>query len=92
VIWCGSKNKYNNKKCLQEIGLRTQNTIIIINFLINMIGRPTCPFNEHENEEDVHMNSKIHEDSDYNLALDSPPSPTNHMFHVLGEVGLVETK
>ena len=56
-----------------------------------MIRRPTWPFNEYENEEDIHVSSKNHGESDYNLALDSPPSP-DHMFHVLGEVGLVETK
>ena len=55
---------------------------------MNVIGRHTWPFNERKNEEDIHMSSENHEESDHNLDMDSPASPTNHMFHILGEVGL----
>ena len=38
VVWCGSKNEYQNYNvCLQEIGLRAQNVITILSSIVSMI-------------------------------------------------------
>ena len=36
--WCGSKNRYQKDKCLQEIALHAQNMITILVSIVNIIG------------------------------------------------------
>jgi hypothetical protein len=54
VIWCGSKNIYQKDMCLKVSGLCAQNMITILDSIINIIGEPIRPLNEHEI---VHFNT-----------------------------------
>ena len=67
--------------CSKEIGIHTQNFLIVLGSIVNIIiffggGGPIWPFNEHENLhfdhecEDIHMIFKKNEESGYGLDLD----------------------
>ena len=98
VLWghvapgANQKDTHSEKK----IGLHAQNMITILSSVVKIFKRNLC---DHLlstriftfiNESDIHMNSEIDEASDYGHDLDSLtryPSYTNHMFHILGELG-----
>ena len=47
----------------------------ILKSIVNLIGRPTWKFNDQknlhvDNKQDIHVNSKNHEESDYSLDMD----------------------
>ena len=75
VGWCGYKNRYQNGKCLKEIKLYAHNMITNLDSIVNIIGEPIWPFDEHknphfDNEYDIHMSSENYEEGGYSLNLD----------------------
>ena len=49
MVWCGSKNGYQEDMCLKEFGPHAQNMITILDSIIHIIRAPISSFNEHEN-------------------------------------------
>ena len=37
MVWCGFENEDHNYICFEEIGLRAQNMITILNSIINIV-------------------------------------------------------
>ena len=81
VVICDSKNKYQKHMCLKEIGLHAPKmvpiSIVSIVDIIWEVGRERhiWPRNGHKNfpfnnNQDIHMSSKICEEIDYTLNLD----------------------
>ena len=74
VVCCGFKNGRQKYTCLKEIGLHAQDMITILGSIFNIIDRGPedhiWPFKKHinlycNNVQDIHMSSKIYENSDY---------------------------
>ena len=38
MVWCGSKNEYQEDMCLNEIILHVQNMIIVLGSIVNIAG------------------------------------------------------
>ena len=49
VVRCGYKIWHQKHMCLREIALCAQNMLIILGSIVNIIGTPIWPLNEHVN-------------------------------------------
>ena len=54
VVWCGTKNGYQKYICFEEVGLRDQNMITILDSRINIIEGTYMTINEHNNSQSDH--------------------------------------
>ena len=74
VVRCRSKNEHRQATCLEEIGLRAQNMPIILESIVNIIGRRGRG-DEHknphfDNERDLHTRSKYYKTNGFGRDLD----------------------